>query len=76
MGRACGTHGEKRNGHRVLVGKPEGKGPLETLIRRWEDNIKMELREIVWGVTDWIHLAHYRDQWRALVNIVINLQVP
>jgi hypothetical protein len=44
--------------------------------RRWEDNIKMDLREVEWGGTDWIDLAHDRDRWRALVNVVINLRVP
>jgi hypothetical protein len=49
--------GEKRNAYRVLVGKPEGKRSLRRPRRRWENNIKMELREIVWGGMDWIHLA-------------------
>jgi hypothetical protein len=60
----------------ILVEKPEGKRTLRRLSRRWVDNIKMELREIEWGVMDWIDLAQYRDQWRALVNTVMNLQVP
>jgi hypothetical protein len=54
--------------------KPEGKRPLRRPRRRWVDNIKMDLREIRWGGVDWIGLAQDRDQWRALVNIVINLQ--
>jgi hypothetical protein len=58
------------------VGKPEGKRPPERPRRRWEDNIKMDLREIGWGGMDWIDLAQDRDQWRALVNTVMNLQVP
>jgi hypothetical protein len=49
MGGACSTHGEKRNAYRILVGKPEGKRSLGRPIRRWEDNIKMDLREIGWG---------------------------
>jgi hypothetical protein len=57
------------------VGKPEGKRPLERLRHRWED-IKIDLREIGWIVVDWIHLAQDRDQWRALVNTVMNLRVP
>jgi hypothetical protein len=76
MGRACSTNGEKRNAYRILVGKPEGKRPLGRPRRRWEDNIRMDLREIDWGGMDWIDLAQYRDQWRALVNTVINLRVP
>jgi hypothetical protein len=61
---------------RVLVGKPEGKRPLGRPVRRWEDNIKINLREIGWGGVDWIHLAQDRDQWRVLVNTVMNLRVP
>jgi hypothetical protein len=60
----------------LLVGKPEGKRPLGRPRRRWENNIKMDLREIGWGDMDWIDLAQDRDQWRALVNTVINLRVP
>jgi hypothetical protein len=59
-----------------LVGKPEEKRPLGRLRRRWKDNINMGLREIGWGGVDWIDLAQDRDQWRALVNIVMNLRVP
>jgi len=61
--------------HRVLVGKPEGKRPLVRTRRRWEDNIKMDLRE-VGGVGDWMELAQDRGRWRALVNTVMNLRVP
>jgi hypothetical protein len=68
--------GEKRNAYRILVGKPEGKRPLGNPRRRWEDNIKMDLREIGWGGMDWIDLAQDRDQWRAHVNTVMNFQVP
>jgi hypothetical protein len=68
--------GAKRNTYRILVGNPEGKRPLGRPRRRWVDNIKMDLREIGWDGTDWIDLAQNRDQWRALVNAVINLQVP
>jgi hypothetical protein len=66
-------YGEKRNACRILVGKPEGKRPLGKPRRRCEDNIKMGLREIGWGDMDWIDLAQDRDQWRALVNMVMNL---
>jgi hypothetical protein len=68
--------GEKRNAYRILVGKPEGKRPPGRPRRRWEDNIKMELRGIGWGGTEWIDLAQDRDQWRAIVNTVMNLLVP
>jgi hypothetical protein len=68
--------GETRNAYRILVGKPEGKRPLERPRRRWVGNIKMDLREIEWNGVDWIELAQDRDQWRALVNTVINLRVP
>jgi hypothetical protein len=67
---------EKRNAYRIFVGKPEGKRPPGRLRRMWEDNIKMDLREIGWGGIDWINLAQDRDQWRALENTVINLRVP
>jgi hypothetical protein len=76
MGRACSTNGAKRNAYRILVGKPEGKRPLGGPRRRWDDNIKLDLREIGWGGMDWINLAQDRDQWRALVNTVMNLRVP
>jgi hypothetical protein len=67
--------GEGRNVYRVFVGKPEGKRPLERPRRRWEDGIKMDLEEIGCGGVEWIHLAQDRDCWRALVNVVMNLQV-
>jgi hypothetical protein len=75
MGRACSTFGEKRNAYMILVGKSEGKRPLGRPKHKWEDNIKMDLREMVWGGMDWIDLAQDRDQLRALVNMVVNLQV-
>jgi hypothetical protein len=67
--------GEKRNAYKILVGKQEGKRPLGRPRRKWEDNIKMGLREIRWGGIDWIDLAQDRDQWRALVNMIMNLRV-
>jgi hypothetical protein len=60
----------------ILVGRPEGRRPLGRPRRRWEDNIKMYLREIEFGDVDWIHWAQDRDRWRALVNTVMNLRVP
>jgi hypothetical protein len=68
--------GKKMSAYRILVGKPEGMRQLGRPRRRWEDNIKMDLREIGWGGMDWIDLAQDRDQWRALVNTVMNLRVP
>jgi hypothetical protein len=67
--------GEERNVYRVLMGKPEGNRPLGIPRHRWEDGIRMDLREIGWGSIDWIQLAQDRDQWRALVNTVMNLRV-
>jgi hypothetical protein len=58
------------------VGEPKGKIPLGRPTHRWEDNIKIDLRETGWGGMDWIHLAQDRDQWRALVNMVMNIWVP
>jgi hypothetical protein len=58
------------------VGKPDGKRPLGRPRRRWVDNIEMDLREIGLGGMDWIDLTQGRDQWRALVNTVMNLRVP
>jgi hypothetical protein len=67
--------GEKRNTYRILVGKPEGKRRLERPKCRWDNNIKMDLREIGWGGMDWKDLVQDMDQWRALVNTVLNLRV-
>jgi hypothetical protein len=67
--------GEGRNVYRVLVGKPEGKRPLGRPRHRWEDEIKMDLRETGWEGVEWIHLAQDRDRWRAVVNAVMNLRV-
>jgi hypothetical protein len=58
------------------VGKPEGRKPLGRSRHRWEDNIKLDLREVGWGDIDWINLAQDRDRWRALVNAVMNTVVP
>jgi hypothetical protein len=68
--------GEKRNAYRILVGNPEGKRQLGKPRHRWVDNIKIDLREIGWDGMDWIDLAQNRDQWRAVVNAVMNLRVP
>jgi hypothetical protein len=66
---------EKRGEYRILVGRPEGRRPLWRPKRRWEDNIKMDLQEVGWGM-HWIELAQDTDRWRALVNAVMNLRVP
>jgi hypothetical protein len=66
----------KRNTYRILVGKPERKRPLGKPTRRCVDNIKMDLGEIGWDGMDWIAVAQDRDQWRTLVNTVLNLRVP
>jgi hypothetical protein len=67
---------EKRNECRISVGNLEGKRSLRKPRHNWEYNIKMVLREIGWGEMDWIHLAQDRDQWRALLNTVMNLRIP
>jgi hypothetical protein len=64
-----------RNAYNILVGKSEGKGPFGRPRRRWDDNFRMELTETQWGGVDWMHLTPDRDQWRALVNTVMNLRV-
>jgi hypothetical protein len=68
--------GEVRCAYNIFVGRPEGRRPLERPTRRWEDNIKMDLRETGFGDVDWIHWAQDWDRWRALVNTVMNLRVP
>jgi hypothetical protein len=67
--------GEERKVYKVLVGKLEGKRPLGRPRRRWEDGIRMDLREIGLGCVDWIRLAQDRDRWRAVVSAVMNLRV-
>ena len=67
---------ERRGAYRVLVRKPEGKGPLERPRLRWEDNIKMDLQEVGCEGKDWIKLDQDRDRWRARVNAVMNLRFP
>jgi hypothetical protein len=68
--------GEERGAYRILVGRPEGRQPLGRPRRRWEDNIKMDNREVGWVDMNSIELAQDRDRWRALVNAVMNLRVP
>jgi hypothetical protein len=68
--------GEKKNAYRLLGGKPEGKTAPGRPRHRWIDNIKIDLVEIGFGELDWIGLAQDKYRWRALVNSVMNLQVP
>jgi hypothetical protein len=65
-----------RNAYNILVRKPQGKRPLGIPRHKWEENIRMDLRAVRWEVVDWIHLAQDRDQWQALMNMVMNIQVP
>jgi hypothetical protein len=68
--------GEKKNTYRLMVGKPEGTRPLRRPRLWWVDIINIDLVEKVWGAVDWIGLAQVKDKWGALVNAVMNLQVP
>jgi len=68
--------GKGRDMYRVLVGKPEGRRPLGRLRHRWEDNIRMYLREVRCGCVDWTKLVQDRDRCRGLASAVMNLRVP
>jgi hypothetical protein len=76
VGGTCGTHWEGRGVYRVLVGRPECKKPLGRPKHRWEDNIKMDLREIGIDGANWITLAQDRLQWRDFVSTVMDFRVP
>jgi hypothetical protein len=65
---------ERRNADTVLFRNSEGRKPRGRPRRRWEDDIRMYLRELGWDGVDWMHLAQDRDQWRAVVNVVKNLR--
>ena len=67
---------QSRNAHRVLVGNPEGERSLGRPRPRWEDNIRMNFREVGCDPGEWIDLAEDRDQWRAYVRALMNLRVP
>jgi hypothetical protein len=67
--------GENRNAYGILVGKPEGKRPLGKARRRWVDSGKMDLKRIGWDGMDWLDLAQDKDQWRTVVNTVMNVRV-
>jgi hypothetical protein len=68
--------GEMGNVCKILVGEPKGKRLMGKHRRRWEDNIVIDLREIGWGGMNWLHLTQDKNQRWALVNTVMNLQVP
>ena len=68
--------GEEKGVYRVLVGKPEGKRPLGRPRRRWVDNIRMYLQEVVCGYMEWIGRTQDRGRWRTLVSAVMNLRFP
>jgi hypothetical protein len=74
MGGGCSTHG--RNAYKSFTEEPKRKRPVGRPRRRGEDSIRMNLKKVGWGGVDWMHLAQDRDQWRAVVNTVINLRVP
>ena len=76
MDRTCSTMEEPTNAYRVLVGKPEGKTPLGRPRHRWEDNIKIDLRELGYDPGEWTDLTEDRDQLRAYVRVVMNLRSP
>ena len=67
---------QSRNAYGILLRKPEGKRPLGRPRLRWEDNIKMDLKEVGCDHGEWIDLAEDRNQWRAYVRAVMNLRVP
>ena len=67
---------ESRSAFKILAGKPTGKRPLGRHRRRWEDNIRMDLKEIGINAGNWVDSAQDRDYWRALVNAALNLRVP
>jgi hypothetical protein len=68
--------GEGKDVYRVLVGRPDGKSPVGRPRRRWEYNIKIDLRKIEIDGTNWIRLAQDRIQWRAFVSMVMDLRAP
>jgi hypothetical protein len=70
------TQWERRGMHIGYRCQRQGKRPLGRPRCRWVDNIKIDLTEIGWGSMNWIDLAQDRDQWRALLNVVVNLRVP
>jgi hypothetical protein len=76
MAETCSTHGKMTNVYNILVAKPEEMRPLVRLWSRWEDNIRMDLREVGWKGVKRMQLAQHRDLWQDLVNAVMNLRFP
>jgi hypothetical protein len=74
IGMPCSTNG--RNAYKILVGNREGRRPVRRPRHGWEDNVRIDHKEIEWEGLDWMHLAQDRDQWQALVNTVMSLWVP
>jgi hypothetical protein len=68
--------GDSRGACRILLGRREGKRPVERPMRRWKDNNEMGFKEVGMGGMDWVYVAQDRGRWRALVSAVINLQIP
>jgi len=75
MGGLCSTHGKMSRVYKILVGKSEGKRPLRKPSRKWEDNIRLDRREIGLEDVDWIHVTQDRDHWWALVDMAMNFQL-
>jgi hypothetical protein len=67
--------GNMRNAYKILARKPEGKRLFRRLSSKWEDDIRMDIKDIGWESVHWIHVAHVRYQWRTLVNTVMSLRV-
>jgi hypothetical protein len=75
MSGVCGKYGGLER-YRMFVRRPNGKGLLGRPKRRWDDDIKIRLKDVRWGGMDWIAPAEDRDRWQALVSAVMNLWVP
>ena len=67
---------ESRNAFKILTGNPTGKSPLGRSRRRWEDNIRMDLKEIGINTRNWVDFIQDRDYWRALVDAALDLRIP
>jgi len=76
MGGACNAYGGGERRIQGLVGKPGEKTPMGRTRRRWEDNIKMDLREVECGGKDWTELTQDSDRWWAVVKAAMNVRVP
>ena len=76
MGRSCSQKGRKRSTFKILTGKPIGKRSLGRPKRRWDNNIKMDFKEICINTRNWVDSTQDRDYLRSLVNATLNLRVP